>query len=298
LIVRVGVDTMSVTISNDFLEATIDERGAELTSLRANDIEYIWQADPKYWGRHAPFLFPFVGRLKNDEYTYKEKTYPMGQHGFARDKDFKVVEHAQDKAIFLLESDEDTRKIYPFDFSLRISYEVWGEGIRIRFNVENTGTEEMIFALGGHPAFNIPLTEDLSFDDYFIAFSPQKSRVKIPLEGPFTNLDQKTIGQTNTNIQLSRELFKEDALIYETRGLNAYTLGSEESSHSVTVAYNNIPYVGLWSPYPSEAPFVCIEPWWGFADTVDSTGRLEDKEGMNRLVPNGEFNTEFSITVS
>ena len=194
--------------------------------------------------------------------------------------------------------DRYPKEIYPFDFALMISYEIWGEGIRIRFNVENTGTEEMIFALGGHPAFNIPLTEDLSFEDYFIAFSPQKSRVKIPLEGPFANLDQKTIGQTNTNIQLSHDLFREDALIYETKGLNAYTLGSEESPHSVTLAYNNIPYVGLWSPYPTEAPFVCIEPWWGFADTVDSNGQLEDKEGMNRLAAKETFKTEFSITVS
>jgi galactose mutarotase-like enzyme len=289
---------MSVTISNGFLEATINEKGAELASLRANQIEYIWQADPKYWNRHAPFLFPFVGRLKDNQYTYKGKTYPMGQHGFARDKEFKVLEQAEDKVSFLLESDEETKKIYPFDFALLISYEIWGEGIRIRFNVENTGTEEMIFALGGHPAFNIPLTEDLSFEDYFIAFSPQKSRVKIPLEGPFANLDQKTIGQTNTNIQLSHDLFREDALIYETKGLNAYTLGSEESPHSVTLAYNNIPYVGLWSPYPAEAPFVFIEPWCGFADTVDSNGQLEDKEGMNRLAAKETFKTEFSITVS
>ncbi|MBU5364502.1 aldose 1-epimerase family protein [Enterococcus devriesei] len=289
---------MSVTITNDFLEATINEKGAELVSLRANEIEYIWQADPQYWGRHAPILFPFVGRLKDNQYSYQGKTYPMGQHGFARDKEFKVLEQTKEKVTLVLTSDGETKKVYPFDFSLTVSYEIWGEGVRIRFDVENTGEEEMIFALGGHPAFNIPLTDELQFDDYFIAFSPQKSRVKIPLDGPFTNLDQKTIGQTNTNIQLSRGLFKEDALIYETKGLNAYTLGSEESSHSVTLAYNNIPYVGLWSPYPAEAPFVCIEPWWGFADTVDSNGRLEDKEGMNRLAGNEHFKTEFSITVS
>lgn len=289
---------MSVTISNDFLQATINEKGAELASLQANELEYIWQADPTYWGRHAPILFPFVGRLKEDRYTYQGKTYSMGQHGFARDKEFKLVEQTEDKATFVLTSDEETKKVYPFDFALTVSYEVWGQGLRIRFNVENTGTEEMLFALGGHPAFNIPLTEGLKFEDYFIAFSPQKSRLKIPLEGPFANLEQKTLGQTNTNIQLSRDLFKEDALIYETRGLNAYTLGSEESSHSVTLAYNNIPYVGLWSPYPTEAPFVCIEPWWGFADTVDSNGRLEDKAGMNRLAAKENFKTEFSITVN
>lgn len=288
---------MSVTIKNDYLTATINKKGAELASLTANNIEYIWQADPKYWGRHAPLLFPFVGRLKDDQYSYQGKTYPMGQHGFARDYDFSVVEQTAEKVVFVLESDEESKKIYPFDFILRVSYEVWGEGLRLRFEVENPRTEELIFALGGHPAFNVPLEEGLNFDDYYLAFSPQKSRVKIPLEGPYANLDQKTLGQTNTNIQLRHELFSDDALIYETIGLNAFTIAHEDSRHSVTVNYNHIPYVGFWSPYPKEAPFVCIEPWWGFADTVDSTGRLEDKPGMNRLAAKEIFKTEFSITV-
>lgn len=288
---------MSVTIKNEYLTAVINEKGAELTSLFANQIEYIWQADPNYWGRHAPILFPFVGRLKDDQYTYQGKTYPMGQHGFARDKKFELLEQTAEKATFILKSDEETKKIYPFDFVLTVSYEVWGEGLRVRFEVQNPSSGELIFALGGHPAFNIPLEKDLAFDDYFIAFSPQKSRIKIPLEGPFANLDQKTLGQTNTNIQLSHDLFKDDALIYETRGLNSYTVGSEDSKHSVTVTYNNIPYVGFWSPMPKEAPFVCIEPWWGFADTVDSNGKLEDKAGMQRLPANETFKTEFSITI-
>ena len=288
---------MSVTIKNEYLTAIINEKGAELTSLSANQIEYIWQADPNYWGRHAPILFPFVGRLKNDQYTYQGENYPMGQHGFARDKKFKLLEQTAEKATFVLKSDAETKKIYPFDFVLIVSYEVWGEGLRIRFEVQNPSSGELIFALGGHPAFNIPLEENLTFDDYFIAFSPQKSRIKIPLEGPFANLDQKTLGQTNTNIQLSHDLFKEDALIYETRGLNSYTVGSEDSKHNVTVTYNNIPYVGFWSPMPKEAPFLCIEPWWGFADTVNSNGKLEEKAGMQHLPANETFKTEFSITI-
>ncbi|GCF92822.1 aldose 1-epimerase [Enterococcus florum] len=289
---------MAVTIQNDYLQATIVEKGAELTSLKANGIEYIWQADPAFWGRHAPILFPFVGRLKNDQYTYKGQSYPMNQHGFARNAVFALIEHSAEKAILELASNEETKKIYPFDFRFMVSYEVWGEGLRIRFEVENTGQEEMIFALGGHPAFNVPLEEGLKFEDHYFAFSPQKTRVKIPLEGPFANLDQKTLGQTNTSIKITRNLFANDALIYETKGLNTFTIASEDSVHRVTVAYNHIPYVGLWSPYPKEAPFVCIEPWWGFADTVDSSGKLEEKAGMNRLAPEQKFKTQFSITVN
>lgn len=288
---------MTVRIKNDYLQAAISEKGAELTSLKANGIEYMWQADPAYWGRHAPILFPFVGRLKDDQYSYKGKTYPMSQHGFARDEMFEVTEQTDEKVVLTLKSNEKTKEIYPFDFLLSVSYEVWGEGLRVRFKVNNTGDEEMLFALGGHPAFNVPLEENLSFEDYFFSFSPQKSRVKIPLEGPFANLDQKTIGQTNTNIRISHDLFQNDALIFETKGLNTFTISAEDSPHSVTLSYNHIPYVGFWSPYPKESPFVCIEPWWGFADPVDSTGKLEEKPGMNQLAPGEQFKTQFSINV-
>ncbi|MGM0212616.1 aldose 1-epimerase family protein [Enterococcus sp. AZ109] len=288
---------MTVIIKNDYLQAIINEKGAELTSLKANEIEYIWQADPAFWGRHAPILFPFVGRLKDDQYSYKGKIYPMSQHGFARDETFQVKKQTEEKVVLVLKSSEKTKEVYPFDFLLTVSYEVWGEGLRIRFEVENTGDDEMLFALGGHPAFNVPMEKGLDFEDYFFSFSPQKSRVKIPLEGPYANLDQKTLGQTNTNIRISHDLFQNDALIYETKGLNAFTISAEDSPHSVTLAYNHIPYVGFWSPYPKEAPFVCIEPWWGFADTVDSNGKLEDKPGMNLLSPAETFKTQFSITV-
>lgn len=288
---------MTVRIKNDYLQAAISEKGAELTSLKANGIEYMWQADPAYWGRHAPILFPFVGRLKDDQYSYKGKTYPMSQHGFARDEMFEVTEQTDEKVVLTLKSNEKTKEVYPFDFLLSVSYEVWGEGLRVRFKVDNTGGEEMLFALGGHPAFNVPLEENLSFEDYFFSFSPQKSRVKIPLEGPFANLDQKTIGQTNTNIRISHDLFQNDALIFETKGLNTFTISAEDSPHSVTLSYNHIPYVGFWSPYPKESPFVCIEPWWGFADPVDSTGKLEEKPGMNQLAPGEQFKTQFSINV-
>ncbi|EOH88612.1 aldose 1-epimerase family protein [Enterococcus pallens] len=288
---------MTVRIQNDYLQAAISEKGAELTSLKANGIEYMWQADPAYWGRHAPILFPFVGRLKDDQYSYKGKTYPMSQHGFARDEMFEVTEQTDEKVVLTLKSNEKTKEIYPFDFLLSVSYEVWGEGLRIRFKVNNAGDDEMLFALGGHPAFNVPLEENLSFEDYFFSFSPQKSRVKIPLDGPFANLDQKTIGQTNTNIRISHDLFQNDALIFETKGLNTFTISAEDSPHSVTLSYNHIPYVGFWSPYPKEAPFVCIEPWWGFADPVDGNGKLEDKPGMNHLAPGEQFKTQFSINV-
>lgn len=193
---------MTVIIQNDQLIAEIAEHGAELISLKSKEhgLEYIWQGDPAYWGRHAPVLFPFVGRLKDDQYVYQGKTYQMGQHGFARDMDFEVIEHGQEMASFILRSTPETLEKYPFDFELVISYELGGDGITVHYQVANTGEKEMFFSIGGHPAFNVPLEEGLSFEDFYLAFSPLKSRLRLPLKGPFIDMDQKTLGQTNTNL--------------------------------------------------------------------------------------------------
>lgn len=291
---------MTVTIENGQLIAKFSEQGAELTSLVSKDtnLEYIWQADPEFWNRHAPILFPFVGRLKDNQYHYQGKTYPMGQHGFARDMVFQIVEQQEDSVTFSLKSTDETMAKYPFDFELLVTYELGGDGLRIRNKVINTGKNEMIFAIGGHPAFRVPLEEGFNFSDYYLAFSPQKSRIKMPLKGPFVDLDQKTLGQTNTNLRLTRELFKNDALIFETIGANSFAIRNEDSDHSVTLHYSDIPYVGFWSPYEKEAPFVCIEPWHGFADPVNATGDLKDKPGMNRLQANEVFETSYAITVN
>lgn len=290
---------MTVTIENNQLIATIAEHGAELLSLKGkeNGIEYIWQGDPEYWGRHAPVLFPFVGALKDNQYTYQGKTYPMNQHGFARDMEFEVLEKDDENVALILRSNQETKTKYPFDFELVLHYELFGDGLQVRYEVRNLGSEEMFFAIGGHPAFNVPLEDGLTFEDYYLDFSPRKSRLILPLKGAFVDYDQRTLGQTNTNIRLSRELFKNDALIYETKGLNAISILSEQSKHGVKLSYNNMPYVGIWSPYPKEAPFVCIEPWAGIADTVDSTGDLVHKLGIQQLAGHEIYQVKYAITL-
>lgn len=288
---------MTVNIFNDSLTAKISKKGAELVSLKSNGIEYIWQGDPTYWKWHAPILFPFIGKLKHNQYSYKDKSYQMPKHGFARDCQFDLIEHTNEYAIFSLESNEETLKLYPFMFHLTVKYEIWGEGLRVHYNIQNLGEEEMIFALGSRPAFNLPLKEEHKFEDYYFSFLPSKCRINMPLEEQLVNWEQRTLGQTNTYLGINRELFSNHSLIYETRGFNAFTIETEDCPHNVTVAYKNIPYVSLWSPYPEKAPFVCIEPWCGLVDTTDSTGRLEDKVGMNRLSAKEQFKTQYSIIV-
>ncbi|WP_086444448.1 aldose 1-epimerase family protein [Candidatus Enterococcus lemimoniae] len=289
---------MTVQIENEFLIATIAEDGAELISLKSkkNNIEYIWQGDPAFWGRHAPVLFPVVGRLKDDQYTYQNQTYLMSQHGFARDSLFNVIEHGTELVSLSLKSNKETKKVYPFDFELILSYLLEEDNLVVRYQVENTGASDMYFSIGGHPAFNVPLESGLTFDDYYLSFSPKKSRTQIPLAGPFADFEHKTLGQTNTSLDIRRELFKEDAIIFETKGANAFTIETDEGAHSISLSYTDMPYVGIWSPYPQEAPFVCIEPWCGIADEVNATGNLVDKKGINTLAASDIFKTQYTLT--
>ncbi|MBO0421834.1 aldose 1-epimerase family protein [Enterococcus plantarum] len=289
---------MTVQIENDYLIATIAEDGAELISLKSkkNNIEYIWQGDPAFWGRHAPVLFPVVGRLKDDQYTYENQTYPMGQHGFARDSLFEVIEHGSELVSLSLKSTKESKKIYPFEFELILSYVLEEDNLIVKYQVENTGNADMYFSIGGHPAFNVPLEQELTFDDYYLSFSPKKSRTQIPLAGPFADFEHKTLGQTNTSLDLRRELFKEDAIIFETKGVNTFTIETDEGPHSISLSFTDMPYVGVWSPYPQEAPFVCIEPWCGIADEVNTTGNLVDKKGINKLVAADIFKTQYTLT--
>ena len=238
-----------------------------------------------------------VGALKEDSYQYKGKTYHMSKHGFARDMDFALLEKNDDSASFILKATEKTKAIFPFDFELIIRYELGGDGLTVKYEVENLAEDEMFFSIGGHPAFNVPLEKDLNFEDYYLAFSPRKSRLSLPLEGNYIDLEQRTLGQTNTNLALTHDMFKNDAVIFETKGLNAISICSEKSPHSVTLSYKDMPYVGIWSPYPTESPFVCIEPWCGIADTTDATGELIEKLGIQQLAGREKFTTKYAITV-
>lgn len=290
---------MKVTIETDYLQATIDSYGAELQSLYSKEhkIEYLWKGDPEFWGRHAPVLFPFVGSLKEQRYTHQGQTYTMGQHGFARDMEFSLVEQKTDEVTFVLKSNETTKAVYPFDFQLFISYQLGGDGITTAYRVVNESDETMYFSIGGHPAFNVPLEEDLTFEDYYLKTSPMKSRIQIPLVGPLIDLEHRTLGQTNATIAFTRDLFEKDALIYETIGLNSFSICSDKSPHSVTLSYNNLPFVGIWSPYGKEAPFVCIEPWSGVADATTASGELSEKFGIQKLASQAEFFSKYAITV-
>lgn len=290
---------MDYTIKNNIIEVVISDHGAEVQSVKGAHTgeEYMWQADPEIWGRHAPVLFPIVGRLKNDEYKYQGKTYHMGQHGFARDCDFEVENHTQESITFLLKDNEKTREMYPFKFEFRVNYNLMNNLLEENFSVVNKSDETMIFGVGGHPGFNLPVNNGEEKEDYYFDMHPSIARVKIPLKGAYLDWNNRSLASTDSFIGLSDELFKDDALIYELHGHdNKVSLRTDKSKFHINVWTRNAPYVGIWSQYPNTANYVCIEPWWGFADREDADGELEHKYGMNHLEPGKEYQAGFSIT--
>lgn len=290
---------MDYTIENNMITVVISDIGAEIQSVKSvhTGEEFMWQADPKIWGRHAPILFPIVGRLKSDEYTYKGKTYHLGQHGFARNSKFEVENHTQESITFLLKDNEETRKVYPFKFEFRVNYNLMNNLLEENFSVVNKSDDTMIFGVGGHPGFNLPIKEDEKEEDYFFDMHPSVARVQIPLKNASLDWDSRSLASTDSFISLSDELFKNDALIYELHGHdNKVSLRTDKSKFHINVWTRNAPFVGIWSQYPKTADYVCIEPWWGIADRDDADGQLEHKYGMNHLEPNKEFQAGFSMT--
>lgn len=289
---------MNYKINNQFLEVTVATKGAELQSVKDlnSKQEYLWQADPKIWGRHAPVLFPFVGRLKDDQYEYDGHTYPMGQHGFARDKEFMIADQSEDSITLSLKADSETLKIYPFDFELRVTYSLLNNLLKEEFEVINNDTKEMIFGIGGHPGFNLPVGDGIKKEDYYFEILPLKDRIRVPLKAPYLDWNGRTLSTLNTPITISDDLFKNDALVYELRGNeNKVTIRNDKNNYHINVWTGDAPFVGVWSQYPNTADYVCIEPWWGIADTLDSDGKLEDKRGMNRLAAGANWHDGFEI---
>ena len=165
---------MEYTLVNNFLTVKISNHGAEIQSIVDNHThtEYIWQADPKIWKRHAPVLFPIVGSLKDNQYIYDGKIYNMTQHGFARDMDFEVESQTKDSITFLLKDTPETLKKYPFKFELRVKYTLTDNLVEEKFVVTNQDEKEMIFGIGGHPAFNLKTSDSIDKGDYYFEFEP------------------------------------------------------------------------------------------------------------------------------
>jgi len=285
-------------ISSEFICAKFSTLGAELKSLSdfESGIEYIWQGDEKYWKRSAPWLFPIVGKLRDDQYWLRSKFYKLSQHGFARDMNFEVAEHEKDMISFRLESSDKTKKNYPFQFRFNIKYKVYGPKLLIECEVRNVDKKEMLFSLGFHPAFNVPMNKGEKFEDYYLEFSDSETRGVHRLHNGLVNFhepDNKRVFHPSGVIAFKNKLFNDDALILSDPDSESVTLRSQKHDNYVRLQFGSVPYLGLWSA--KDAPFVCVEPWYGVADAVDSNGDFYEKEGLIILEAGDNFKANFEL---
>ena len=287
------------TLSTPRCRATFATHGAELTSLVTtdNDLEYVWPGDPAVWARHAPVLFPLVGRLPNDAYHYEGRDYKLPQHGFARDRVFAVVRHDTTELVFQLQHDESTRVMFPFAFELTITYTLRDALLGVRWDVRNPAPDQpLLFSIGAHPAVRCPLLPDEAFEDYFFEFDHPVTLERHLLQGGLLTGDTAPVLNHEQELPLSYELFADDALVFKQYDFTNLTLRSRKSAHFVRFSFDGFPYLGLWTKGPG-AGFVCVEPWHGIASPTGQPGELRDKEGILTLAPGEVFSAAYSIEV-
>ena len=278
-------------ITNGKLTVSCKTAGAELTSiLDASGTEYLWGAGTA-WPRHAPVLFPVVGRLKEDSYSVEGRQYRMTQHGIARDQEFRLTESDEKKLVYELKDGEESKKTYPFAFSLRISYELEDYELTVGYEVSNPGKEKMYFSIGAHPGFRCPLLPGEKFTDYCLRFE-KYSILQTVLHGGLRGKETRLVPLDEKKLQLSETLFDNDALVFENSQINEISLLSKKSGRGVSIVCEGWPYFGVWSK-KSNTEFICLEPWYGVADHVDSNQQFTDKEGMIALDPGRTFSCSF-----
>lgn len=282
---------MKITLSNSELTATINTFGAELISIKNNsNREYIWEGNPNYWGKHSPILFPIVGSLKNNIYSYNNATYQLSRHGFARDLEFDIIEKTDNKVVFSLQQSAITLEKYPFNFELQISYTLTKSVLKIGYKVINNNDFSMPFSIGAHPAF--ALAND--FENYELLFEVSEKLFVSRLENDLISNTTYVLPMENNSLPLNYSLFENDALVFKTLASKSVTI-AENKIPFLKVDYMDFPSLGIWTK--SQAPFICIEPWIGYADTIENNGNLEDKEGIQILGENQIFETNYLIEI-
>ena len=277
-----------ISIQNDCLSVAVDPKGAELKNLynKNTGLEYMWSGDPAFWNKTSPVLFPIIGSLKNDTCYFDGKAYHMGRHGFAREMEFAVSGQNSSSTSFTLVSDEDSLQKFPFPFRFEIVYTISNDELQVTYKVQNTGNSTMYFSVGGHPAFKVPLIPGSDYSDYYLEFNKKENAGRWPIspEGLIETNPEALLNNTQ-RLSLSKELFLKDAVVFKNLQSDSVSLLSSRSPHGLRFDFPGFPYLGIWAA--KHADFVCIEPWCGIADSVNSNQQLKEKEGINTL-PAGE----------
>ena len=284
-----------ILLENDHIKASLTTKGAELQSLtsKATDRNYLWNGNKDYWGKFSPVLFPIVGALKNNTYLFDEKEYTLPRHGFARDNEFEAEQISNTEAVFTLTQNEETLKIYPFDFILKLHYKITGASLSCSYVVLNPGNKDLLFSVGGHPAFAVTTNQKVSYNDYFLEFNKDESLTYHKLNGDLIGQETEVINLESHSLPLTHQLFYKDALVFKTLKSDSISLKNHKDPHGLHFSFKDFPFFGIWAA--KDADFVCLEPWCGIADGVNHNQELKDKEGIITLAPQDNWERTWSV---
>ncbi len=290
---------MIYTLKNGEMEVQVSSKGGELVSLRDTEqTEYIWIGDARYWKRHAPQLFPCIGRLTNNQYSMDGALHEMGQHGFLRDYELTKVEESETSLHLQLQSDASTRQLYDREWIVDIFYTLCGKTLSVKFQVRNCDTRTMRFGYGIHPGFNVPLNPALRFEDYRLDFHETSTPKQMELTERYTisgGMHAYAL-EEGRYLPLQHSLFDHDAIILKDMP-HTVTLGSQKDEKKVTVTFPDMPYLGIWHAPETDAPFVCIEPWSSLPSTDGVIDEFETKPDFITVEPEQTYTNNWSISV-
>lgn len=280
-----------IILKNDKITASVSEKGAELTSLKFNGFEYIWEADPAVWGSSSPVLFPICGGLKDDRFFYDGRIYNLNKHGFVRREMFEVEEACDQKAVFVYKSNDMTREKFPFEFEFRVIFELNGCNLSVTLSAKNTGDNEMYFNFGGHPAFACP--EGIS--SYDLIFEQKETLDAYKVLGNLLSHETDNIITDSNTLPLKDELFTVDSLLFKKLLSKSVVLKNRLNDRALRFDYNGFDFLTVWTK--PGAKYICLEPWTGTPDFVDSNQKLSEKYGINFVKPGCEYTQTFTISL-
>lgn len=291
----------SFTMENERLAVTIADLGAELISIydKQNQREIIWQADAAVWNRHAPVLFPNVGKYENGHFLYKGRYYEEGQHGFARDMVLERIAEGSDYVTHRLTADDATKARYPFDFELEITHRLQKNSVRVEWKVVNRGENDMYFTIGGHPGFNLPLEQGTQYTDFYLKFAQDQDSLDYLLidmqTGTAHTAPVYQMKLKNHMYQMHEDMFDKDALVFDGGQIHDVAIAKADGTPYVSLSCEGFSSFGIWA-MPG-APYVCLEPWCGRCDNRGFEGEISEKKGINCLKSGEVFERTYDITV-
>lgn len=265
---------MLVTISNEVLTVEISTLGAEIQSVKKNGKEFFWNGDPAVWSGRAPVLFPICGGLRDDKYVFEGKEYSLEKHGYARNKEFEVISKENDTASFLLKSCEEDLKKYPFENELKITYTLVGSKVCVEYAVTNTGSGDMYFSIGAHEAYACPN----GVSEYSVIFEKEEDFDSVIPNGNLLEYKTVNYGKNAHELQIKDEYFEIDALIFTNLKSRKAMLKNRVTGQVISVEFDGADYFLIWTK--PGAKYLCLEPWSGIPDYVDSDYDITKKTGI------------------